>query len=257
MWEGWHGGKSACPRASCRLFQAVPAARPAAEAPQAAARAYAGIGSRETPPAEIARMKAVGALLQRQGWTLRSGGAHGADSAFERGADRAAKEDGTQARKEIYIPWRGFQNRSDREPGVILASDLPKAKEAMEMARRYHPAWERLSQSAKRLQSRNSHQMLGRGLDDRSSVVICWTEGGAIKGGTGQALRIARDLGVPVLNLGEARWRDVTPDALVAEAARIADEGKQAVPALAAAQRDATSSASLLGEPFHAPFPRP
>lgn len=68
---------------------------------------YAGIGSRKTPPAELARMEAVGAILQRQGWTLRSGGADGADSAFERGADRASREDGTAAHKEIYIPWSG------------------------------------------------------------------------------------------------------------------------------------------------------
>jgi ribA/ribD-fused uncharacterized protein len=199
------------------------------------ARTYAGIGARETPPAEIARMEAIGALLQRQGWTLRSGGAAGADSAFERGADRAAQEAGQAARKEIYIPWNGFQGRSDREPGVVLASALPKAREALEMAKRFHPAWERLSDGARGLQSRNSHQLLGRALDDRSGVVICWTEGGAIKGGTGQALRIAHDLGVPVLNLGDPRWRDATPEALAAEATRLADAGRQGAPAQAAA----------------------
>lgn len=183
---------------------------------------YTGIGSRETPPTELARMEALGAILQRQGWTLRSGGAEGADSAFERGADRAAREDGTTARKEIYIPWNGFQRRSDQEPGVILASTLPKAREAMEMAKRYHPAWERLSQGARLLQSRNTHQILGRDLDDPSGVVICWTEGSTIKGGTGQALRIAQDLGIPVVNLGDPRWRDATPEALANEAARLA-----------------------------------
>jgi predicted NAD-dependent protein-ADP-ribosyltransferase YbiA (DUF1768 family) len=188
---------------------------------------YAGIGSRDTPPTELARMEAVGAILQRQGWTLRSGGAEGADSAFEHGADRAAREDGTMARKEIYIPWNGFQKRSDQEPGVILASALPKAREAMEMAKRYHPAWERLSQGARLLQSRNGHQILGRDLDDPSGVVICWTEGGAIKGGTGQALRIAQGLGIPLLNLGDPCWRDATPEALAAEATRLVQEERQ------------------------------
>jgi ribA/ribD-fused uncharacterized protein len=218
---------------------ATVAATPArAETPRA--RTYAGIGSREIPPAEIARMEAIGALLQRRGWTLRSGGAEGADSAFERGADRAAQEDGQTVRKEIYIPWNGFQGRSDREPGVVLASALPKAEEAMAMARRYHPAWERLSQGARLLQSRNSHQLLGLSLDDRADVVVCWTEGGAVAGGTGQALRIAHDLGVPVLNLGDPRWRDATPEALVAEAVRLAETGRQtaAAPAAAAEGRD-------------------
>ena len=192
---------------------------------------YAGIGSRKTPPDDLARMEAVGAILQRQGWTLRSGGAEGADSAFELGADRAAREDRTAARKEIYIPWNNFQQRSAQEPGVILASALPKAHEAMEMAKRYHPAWERLSHGARLLQSRNTYQILGRELDDPSGVVICWTEGGTIKGGTGQALRIAQDLGIPVLNLGDPRWRDATPEALAAEAARLAQGRRQATAA--------------------------
>ena len=183
---------------------------------------YTGIGSRDTPPTELARMEEVAAILQRQGWTLRSGGAEGADSAFERGADRAARKDGTTARKEIYIPWNGFQRRSDQETGVILASALPNAREAMEMAKRYHPAWERLRQGARLLQSRNGHQILGRDLDDPSDVVICWTDGGTIKGGTGQALRIAQDLGIPVLNLGDPRWRDATPETLANEVARLA-----------------------------------
>jgi len=203
---------------------------------------YAGIGSRKTPAADLARMEAVGAILQRQGWTLRSGGAEGADSAFERGADRAAHEDGTQVRKEIYIPWSGFQaagrKRSEQEPGVVLASALPKARDAMEMAKRYHPAWDRLSQGARGLQSRNGHQVLGRDLDDRSGVVICWTEGGAIKGGAGQALRIAQDLGVPVLNLGDPRWRDATPEVLAAEAARLAQGERQAAAEAAPEGRD-------------------
>ena len=180
-------------------------------------RIYVGIGSRKTPPIILACMEEIGAILQRQGWLLRSGGAEGADSAFERGADRAAREDGIMTCKEIYIPWNGFQQRFNYEPGVILATTLPKTREAMKMTKYYHPAWERLSQGARLLHSRNIHQILGRDLNDLSDIVICWTENGSIKGGTGQALRIALDLGIPVLNLGNPYWQDVNSEILVNE----------------------------------------
>ena len=185
---------------------------------------YTGIRSRKTPPIELARIETLGAILQRQGWILRSGGAEGADSAFERGADHAAREDKMITSKEIYIPWNGFQQRFDQEPGVILASALPKAREAMEIAKRYHPAWNRLSHGTRILQSHNCHQILGRNLDNCSDLIICWTEGGSIKGGTGQALRIAKALGIPVLNLGETRWQDVTPEILANEAVHLIHE---------------------------------
>lgn len=47
--------------------------------------------------------------------------------------------------------------------------------------------------------------------------MICWTERGLIKGGTGQALCIANAFVVPVINLGTQRWRDIRPERLVRE----------------------------------------
>lgn len=167
-------------------------------------------------------MEAIGTLLQRQGWVLRSGGAKGADSAFERGAERAAMEDGVPCLKEIYVPWVGYQGRSHREPGVIVASELAKAREAIAIARRFHPAWEQLSDGARRLHGRNSHQILGQTLDCPASIVICWTKDGDVVGGTGQSLRLAAAYDVPVVNLGDVRWRNVTPEAIVAEVIALA-----------------------------------
>ena len=37
------------------------------------------------------------------------------------------------------------------------------------------------------------------------SFVVCWTEGGLLKGGTAQALRIATALNIPIINLGSAQ----------------------------------------------------
>lgn len=49
--------------------------------------------------------------------------------------------------------------------------------------------------------SRNVYQVLGPNLDDPVEFIICWTKDGKASGGTGQAIRIANDYGVPVFNL--------------------------------------------------------
>ena len=61
---------------------------------------YTGIGSRKTPKTILKLFTEVAIYLSKQGYILRSGGAKGADQAFERGA----------AKKEIYLPWRNFEN---------------------------------------------------------------------------------------------------------------------------------------------------
>lgn len=46
---------------------------------------YAGIGSRNTPEPVLALMQRCATRLEVLGYTLRSGGANGADSSFEAG----------------------------------------------------------------------------------------------------------------------------------------------------------------------------
>jgi hypothetical protein len=76
---------------------------------------------------------------------------------------------------------------------------------ALAIAEHYHPAWHRLDQGGRLLMGRNSYQVLGPTLDTPVSFVVCWTSDGKASGGTGQALRIAADYGVPVFNLHDAR----------------------------------------------------
>ena len=65
-------------------------------------RYYTGIGSRETPPEALQTMARCARWLAEHGLVLRSGGAPGADTAFESGVDQADA-------KVIYVPWDGFQ----------------------------------------------------------------------------------------------------------------------------------------------------
>ena len=152
---------------------------------------YAGIGSRETPESVLAIMTQLAKELDHLGYTLRSGGANGADTAFEKGSTC----------KEIFLPWRGFnKNPSDR----YIVSEA-----AHNLTARFHPAWAVLPRAVRLLMARNANQVMGETLDAPAKFVICWTRDGAESpkertsktGGTGQAIAIASHYGIPVFNL--------------------------------------------------------
>lgn len=74
---------------------------------------------------------------------------------------------------------------------------------AMELAAEVHPNWAACSDAARKLHARNCYQILGLNLDNPVSDVVCWTPGGKGEGGTGQAIRLAKKLGIPVWDLGD------------------------------------------------------
>lgn len=153
---------------------------------------YTGIGSRETP-AEVAQMMVkIGAICAKKGFILRSGGADGADKAFENGCDKIGGQ------KEIYLPWKGFNGSQSN------LYDLPKTNLAEEMAFQYHPNLYACKPPVIKLMTRNSFQVLGADLKTKSSFVVCYCpidNNGNLKGGTAQALRIAKDKKIPIFNL--------------------------------------------------------
>lgn len=65
----------------------------------------------------------------------------------------------------------------------------------------FHPAWDRCKPAAKFLHMRNVPQVVGINLDTASDMIICWTPQGKRTGGTGQALRIAEYLNIPIFDL--------------------------------------------------------
>lgn len=154
---------------------------------------YTGIGSRQTPPNVIAEMITAAIQFSNQGWTLRSGGADGADSAFERGHTGP---------KEIFLPFANFNRNT---------SPLTKPTEtAFEIAAMIHPVWHKLSKVAKQLMARNVHQVLGQDLNTPSLCVVCWTPDGyngiqgsytQQTGGTGMAIELAARNLIPIFNL--------------------------------------------------------
>ena len=140
---------------------------------------YAGIGSRETPTEILHTMQSLAFKLAKDGWCLRSGGARGADTAFEHGANARVI----------------FEAHHATSTAIQLASE-------------FHPAWHKCNEYARKLHGRNSMILLGQNLDDPVKFVVCWTKDGKPSGGTGLGIRIANHYSIPVRNLYFKEVRD-------------------------------------------------
>lgn len=151
-------------------------------------KTYAGIGSRQTPSNILMLMEDIGKLLAKCGYTLNSGGSNGADLAFEIGCDRV------NGSKKIFLPWAGFNGVDSPYNKVTL--------KAREIAGKYYKNYPYLPNTSQLLIARNSYQVLGEDLDSPVDFVICYTPEGKLKGGTSQAIRIAKDFEIPVFNFG-------------------------------------------------------
>ena len=152
---------------------------------------FTGVGSRKTSQNILDLMRIMAHIFETKGFILRSGGADGADSAFESGITNPAN-------KQIY-----YANQA--------------TPEAMEIASRFHPVWNKyrmdgspiVSDYAKKLHGRNAFQVLGFNLNEPSDLLVCWTPDGCTQhigrsiqtGGTGTAISIAEAYGVKVANL--------------------------------------------------------
>jgi hypothetical protein len=146
---------------------------------------YTGVGARDTPDDILKLIEQIAIFLKSLGFILRSGGAKGADSAFESGA-------GDQ--KEIFY-----------------ASDA--TQESIDLAARYHPVFHKLPEYVQKLHGRNSFQVLGKDLKTPSNFLICWTKDGCKNhktrssktGGTGTAISIASENNISIYNLANQK----------------------------------------------------
>lgn len=173
-------------------------------------KVYTGIGSRETPADVLDLIFDIAYKLARKGWTVRSGGAPGADTAF---IEAGLIWD--EHRVEIYLPWSSFGEWTSGK-FVTAVTRLDPQPEAFEIAAKYHPRWQFLKYGAKKLHARNVHQVLGEDVTNPAltSFILCWTKNGKGGGGTGQAIRIAHDYDIPVYDLGTDSTRALFTDIL-------------------------------------------
>jgi len=177
------------------------------------AKYVAGIGARDTPEPVLKKMEAVSEILASQGCILRSGAAEGADERCENAWDRVG------GKKQIFLSWKGMNDRQANGRDVFCF-DYSKDCPEVEIAKSYYhrtPAmpdgdrkrWAALGRGGKAHMSRNTNQVFGPnvGVSPQTSLIFCWTDRGMVKGGTGQALRVAEDKGIPIVNMGDPKLK--------------------------------------------------
>ena len=174
---------------------------------------YTGVGSRETPDDILKMMTRLGKKLASEGWTLRSGGAVGADAAFEFGwFDWFVSQTPwpSEPQAEIFLPWNGY-NGHDRD-GCFGANILPDEDDkglsivAEGIAAQMHPNWGACKQGARKMHARNVYQVLGRDLKTPSKMLVAWTKltkAGQPMGGTATAIRLAEKHNIACFNLNK------------------------------------------------------
>ena len=158
---------------------------------------YSGIGGRILPPNMYKTLYTLGAVFAHMGLCLRSGASDGADLAFEQGCDSVVG-----GSKEIYLPWRNFNNH--KSPLHTVPDEARPVAEEL-----YHSNWDDAKETTKLLMARDCLQVTGITLNVPVDFVVCWTRDGCetredrtLKtGGTGQAISYANTLDIPVFNL--------------------------------------------------------
>lgn len=156
-------------------------------------RYYTGIGSRETPTQVLEQMAEIGTRLAEQGYVLRSGGARGADTAFERGCDAA------RGAKQIWDIYQTYVSRNLRDWALEKASAV---------------CWEfpleKMKAFTVSIIVRNMYQVYGdpETLEEATPTdfVVYWAKGNPLEpgresGGTRYAVRQAHKAGIKTYNL--------------------------------------------------------
>jgi predicted NAD-dependent protein-ADP-ribosyltransferase YbiA (DUF1768 family) len=171
---------------------------------------YAGIGSRETPQAVLDQMTEASKYLDSIGYTLQTGFTYkdkvtGLD---EEGADKAFS-DGTQ--NKILFGPSGIR-KTVKGATTLEKYDESVTEKSNAIVEEIHPAPERLTPGAIKLMARNTNQIFGQDLNSAVDFILFYAQEtpGSIrpKGGTGQAVEMARRKGIPTINMADTDWKN-------------------------------------------------
>jgi len=155
---------------------------------------YTGIGSKDTPQAELARMEKIGSFLGDLGYVLRTGDAVGAERAFEQGALNT---------KALVQKWR-----SDTSYFPLPEWATEKASEV---------CWEKPLERMKAFQisrvTQRVFQVFGDSVDIQHPVdfVVYWSLSDPLspltdsEGDLRYTVRVAHKAGIPTYNLRSQR----------------------------------------------------
>lgn len=154
-------------------------------------KAYAANGDKNTPEEMIETMTKLAKELDDMGFTLRTNGGLVVGTTFENASTR----------KEIYLPWKKFNDKVGYMHKVSPA--------AIELAIRFFSKLADMKDYMKNIVGSNSHMMLGENLRDPVKFLVVWTPDGvedgtkvtAKTGYTSNCIKIATASKIPVFNL--------------------------------------------------------
>lgn len=163
---------------------------------------YTGIGSRNITPHERQLIYQIAEKLLEYDYVCLSGNAEGSDNAFQVGSKHNCV---------LMLPWDGFNEHVYPHTKALDAYVVGKEEKGVEAMMELHPHNDTLKDSAKALHARNYYQIMGFDKYPKSEFVICCADrdyNGDIKGGTGQAERIAKKYKVPIINIRDKNWEE-------------------------------------------------
>jgi hypothetical protein len=156
---------------------------------------FGGMGSRATPPKIQNQIVAYSRRLTSAGYVARSRASDGADLAFERGAGD---------RKEIWLPWAGFEDRTPDDRRVFVATPEQEAG-AVEIASRIHPTWEKVAvrRGSVSTHASNVIAVLGPDLTQPVDFLVLWAPvvGDSVDGDARTSYEAAKLKNIPTFNL--------------------------------------------------------
>jgi hypothetical protein len=171
---------------------------------------YTGIGGRNTPKEICKQFTIIAGQLETLGFILRSGGAEGADTAFELGV----KED---KNKNIYLPWKGF-NGNDSELFLSGIKEFPITEFEINLTKEIYTRFDFVSEPTQLMHIRNLYQVFGTQVKEilypefgvvdphmakafTSQFIIAWTDRPENDtGGTQFGLHVAKKYDIPTYN---------------------------------------------------------
>lgn len=142
------------------------------------------IGTRTPDEVQACLAADIALGVSKQGYTVTTGGASGTDNEAMKGA--------LPGHLEVYLPWKSYNSHLIPRHAEVIVYDPFRHVTWMTSVRRYHPAPLALSRAAFALHARNF------GIVHEAVAVLAMPDelGG---GGTAQGMRIARGLGIPVI----------------------------------------------------------
>lgn len=146
------------------------------------------IGSREISREMEQKLQKIGRFIAQQGWDVYSGNALGSDVSYATGANEVNPN-----AVKLFQPWQTYNSEHFAIGNVIISKHEP---EWVEIARRHHPIYDKLTQGAKKMMDRNAGIIIN---SQAVCAVLNHSKPGF--GGTGHGWRIAEEFKRPRIDL--------------------------------------------------------